>query len=545
MRNFIVLLAGLVLMLTMAAPAVAGPFTDVPTDHWAYDAIDKLQSEGFVEGYPDGTFRGNRSFTRYEMAMVVARIWDRLDSELRNIMDNMPTGNVTREELDEELALIYDLLDEFANELDALGMRVDDLEGRVGGLEDRVTYLESFLDGIQWSGAIRTRIEDIVTNDYQQFGGGFGNPQGAGQYNGIIAGTPGSNPGEAFEYELRVDLAASARPSPFLEVYLHLLHISSFLDDESTYSPRTLWIDEAWVDADMMAIMGWTPTDIVNTFNAVVGLQYNLYGEFGLAFDNGYSAMPGLSAHIEGDRFEADALLARNSRFGMQEGIGIGGVSYGFGESRSLVHDRDEFARIGFNYLGNGAGHERGYGVDVNSELLSENYLNLLRIEWFTLLKDQLGFDVDDSYGDDFANSFIVWVDVYNNGNTRVSAAYADIGLVPGFSSIDNNPFEEYDNLFTGIGGNVNWAYETGLNPFPSNFEGGGMQFEHTWWDVLHTMLTFYDGVNQTDEDLPAVIILRTSYPLSDASDITLSYIHSGIDALTLAKLRGEYVVRF
>lgn len=545
MRNFIVLLAGLMLMLAVAAPVSAGPFTDVPTDHWAYEAIDKLQSEGFVEGYPDGTFRGNRSFTRYEMAMVVARIWDRLDSELNEILGMIGQGDVTRAELDEELALIYDLLDEFREELDALGMRVTDLENRMTGLEDRVTYLESFLDGIQWSGAIRSRIEDIVTNDYADFGNGFGNPNGAGQYNGIIAGTPGSNPGESFEYELRVDLAASARPSEFLEVYLHLKHIASFLDDESLYDPRTLWIDEAFVDADLMAIMGWTPGDIINDFHAVVGNQYNRYGEFGLALDNGYKAWPGLSMHLEGDNLEVDALLARNSRFGEQEGIGIGSVSYGFGESRSTVHDRDEFARIGVNYLGNGAGYERGFGVDINTELLSGNYLNLGRVEWFNLMKDQLGFDVDDSYGDDYSNSFIVWLDLYNNGNTRVSAAYADIGLVPGFSAIDNNPFEEYDALFTGIGGNVNWAYESGLNPFPSNFQGGGMQMEHTWWDVLHTELTFYDGQNQSEEDLPAVIILHVNYPLSDASDIRLSYIHSGIDALTLAKLRGEFLVRF
>jgi len=91
MRRIIIILACLAAMLAMAIPAMAGPFTDVPTDHWAYDAIDKLQAEGFVEGYPDGTFRGNRSFTRYEMAMVVARIWDRLVSELNSLeMDQPP-----------------------------------------------------------------------------------------------------------------------------------------------------------------------------------------------------------------------------------------------------------------------------------------------------------------------------------------------------------------------------------------------------------------------------------------------------------------------
>jgi len=101
MRRLIVLLACTAAMLVWALPTFAGPFTDVPTDHWAYDAIDKLQSEGFVEGYPDGTFRGNRSFTRYEMAMVVARIWDRLVSELEALQTPDMTGYVTNDKLQE------------------------------------------------------------------------------------------------------------------------------------------------------------------------------------------------------------------------------------------------------------------------------------------------------------------------------------------------------------------------------------------------------------------------------------------------------------
>jgi hypothetical protein len=341
-----------------------------------------------------------------------------------------------------------------------------------------------------------------------------------------------------------MNLALAARPSDFLEVYILFEHRGSYLDD-STDPYRQIWMKEAWVDADMMALMGWTPTDLVEKFHVVVGEQYNRYGEFGLAFDNGYMAMPGLSMQVDGDRLHFGAFLARNSRFGTQEGIGVGRVAYDFGESRSTVRNADEFATIGFTYLGNGAGYERAYGADLKSELLSEVYLNLVRVEWLQMVKDQLGFDVENSYGSDFATSVIFWLDLYNDGNTRVSAAYADIGLLPGFSSVDNNPFEEYDYLFTGIGGNVNWAYESGLNPFPSNFQGGGMQIEHTWWDVLHTMLTFYDGQNQSEEDLPAVIILHCNYPLSDASDIRLTYIHSGIDALTLAKLRGEFLVRY
>ena len=541
MRRIIVLLACTIALLALALPVTAGPFTDVPTDHWAYDAIDKLQSEGFVEGYPDGTFRGNRSFTRYEMAMVVARIWDRLVWELDQI--ELDTSNlVTYDEFQDELDLIYDLMDEFADELENLGVRMDDVEDRLGSLESRVDNLEEYLDSIQWSGCIRTRIEDIITNDYELYGG-FQNPSGLGQYGAIIAGTPGTNPGEMYEFENLVTIALSAHPSDFLDVFILLKHSSSFLDARST--TMDIWLNEAWVKADMMKLMGWSPTDLFDQFNLIVGRQFARFGEFGMAWDNGNHHLPGIHIVVGGERLEARAFLARNSYFGEQEGIGVGRISYGFGDSRSVVAPGDCFARIGFNLLGTGAGNEQGMGVDLDTELLGDVYLNRLRVEYFQLEQDQLGFDVSRSYGSDFETSLIAWVDLYNDGNTRVSAAYADIGLAPGFSSIDNNPFEDYDALFTGIGGNINWAKQTGLNPFPGNFIGVGMQIEHTWWDVLNTELTFFDGTNQDDEDLPVVIRLAIRYPLSDASDIALEYIHSGIDALTLAKLRGEFLVRF
>jgi hypothetical protein len=543
MRRLIITLVLSVMALGFALPAFAGPFTDVPTDHWAYDAIDKLQAEGFVEGYPDGTFRGNRSFTRYEMAMVVARIWDRLQTELQEIYEmDWDVGPVaTPSDVQGVMDMVEDLRDEFGPELDALGMRLDDHDGWIASAEDRLAALEDGLGNIQLTGALRTRIEDIITNDYETHGG-FMNPAGAGQHAGIIAGTPGSNPGEMFEVETLLDVAMDASPSDYLDVHVMLQYLGSYLDYDMA---QPLVIDEAWAKADMMKLMGWEPTEWWDRFNLTVGYQYGTFGEFGLAFDNGFDSRPGIHIDFGGDRLELRALLARSTRFGEQEGLAIGRASYAFGDSRSTVTPGDHFARVGFNYLGTGVGNEQGMGVDLDTELLSEVYLNRLRVEYFQLEQDQLGFDVSASYGDDFESSLIAWVDLYNNGNTRVFAAYADIGLVPGFSSIDNNPFEEYDALFTGVGGNINYAYESGLNPFPSNFVGGGLQVEHTWWDVLNTMLTMYDGTNQAEEDYPVVIRLNVRYPLSDASDIALEYIHSGIDALSLAKLRGEFLVRF
>ena len=86
-----------------ASAYAANPFSDVPAGHWAYDAVNKLAAEGVVEGYPDGTYGGDRLMTRYEMAQIVAKA--------------MAKGvNVDK------------LAAEFAGELDSLGVRVANLE---------------------------------------------------------------------------------------------------------------------------------------------------------------------------------------------------------------------------------------------------------------------------------------------------------------------------------------------------------------------------------------------------------------------------------
>ena len=97
------LLAMTIAMGITASAYAANPFSDVPAGHWAYDAVNKLAAEGVVEGYPDGTYGGDRLMTRYEMAQLVAKA--------------MAKGaNVDR------------LAAEFAGELESLGVRVANLE---------------------------------------------------------------------------------------------------------------------------------------------------------------------------------------------------------------------------------------------------------------------------------------------------------------------------------------------------------------------------------------------------------------------------------
>ncbi len=164
MKQLAVIVAAL-LSLTLVAPALAQPFADVPTDHWAYDAIAELAAKGLIEGYPDGAFRGDRAMTRYEMAMVVARLLARIEAIK---IPPLPTDLVRRAELTKttsataaalaatdkrltaKLATIQRLVAEFRAELAALGVRVT-------AVEEELAAIKARLDNTKVAGDMRFR----------------------------------------------------------------------------------------------------------------------------------------------------------------------------------------------------------------------------------------------------------------------------------------------------------------------------------------------------------------------------------------------------
>lgn len=125
-----------VLSLALVAPAFAQPFADVPTDHWAFDAIAELAAKGLIEGYPDGTFKGDRAMTRYEMAMVVARLLARIEAIKIPAPPKIPPP--VDAEARRKLATVQRLVNEFRAELAALGVRVTAVEEELQALRARL-----------------------------------------------------------------------------------------------------------------------------------------------------------------------------------------------------------------------------------------------------------------------------------------------------------------------------------------------------------------------------------------------------------------------
>lgn len=117
------------LTVAFTVPAFANPFTDVPAKHWSYDAVTKLAQAGVVDGYGDGTFKGDKTVTRYEMAQIVAKA-------------------MTKSLNADQKAMVDQLSKEFATELNTIGVKVEGLQNQIDNMvkvsgDARVRYTDA------------------------------------------------------------------------------------------------------------------------------------------------------------------------------------------------------------------------------------------------------------------------------------------------------------------------------------------------------------------------------------------------------------------
>ncbi|NLM37944.1 MAG: S-layer homology domain-containing protein [Firmicutes bacterium] len=165
MKKVLVILVSLA-MLFSVVPVAMGAFEDMPkASHWAYDNFMLLYNAGLLKGYPDGTFKGERYATRYEMVELTARILKYLENQMygtatlpenggRVALTEAQAKELIRRALEEEqvataadIDALYDALWEleydFRNELDARS------DINVTLLADRVADLETRMDAVE------------------------------------------------------------------------------------------------------------------------------------------------------------------------------------------------------------------------------------------------------------------------------------------------------------------------------------------------------------------------------------------------------------
>jgi hypothetical protein len=127
MRKLLIWMFAVLLMFAFTATGFAAAFVDMPADHWAYDAVIKLAKANLIEGYSDGTFRGDKAMSRYEVSFLVARAIEKYE-----------VADAGQKKLIDKLSI------EFATELNKMGIRMAKVETKtnswVSGGDMRFRY---------------------------------------------------------------------------------------------------------------------------------------------------------------------------------------------------------------------------------------------------------------------------------------------------------------------------------------------------------------------------------------------------------------------
>lgn len=175
----------------------ANPFSDVSTSDWAYQAVSDLSDQGIVEGYPDGTFKGQQNMTRYELAQIIARLMakeDQLNAEQRATVDKLAA--------------------QYADELANLGVRVANVEKKLGN--------------VSWKGDARLKYENEDHKSYEL----KDVPKDPAQPTGDTEKKWVATADKGEEYTARIRLNATAKVNDQVTVKGRIVSNFDFVDDE-------------------------------------------------------------------------------------------------------------------------------------------------------------------------------------------------------------------------------------------------------------------------------------------------------------------------
>ena len=278
------------LAATMAVGATcafaANPFVDVPSDSWAYKSVVELADAGIIQGVDGQYFQGNRNITRYEAAEMVAKA-----------MAHMDKASV------EQRALINKLADEYADELNNLGVRVSALENRVGNVK------------LTGDARIRYRYQsegDKVTK---------ANVPSVENAKGTKVANKKQDNDSSWDYRVRVRANAQVNDRTNV-VYGITTGVRSFADNGQASSENNVTTDRAYVDYNFGG----------NNWDLMVGrYEYIMGGPRAYGFFYG-DTFDGAQLKYQNDKFAATAGYGK-----FKEGLVAGdkdydGVKTGYGE---------------------------------------------------------------------------------------------------------------------------------------------------------------------------------------------------------------------
>ena len=295
--------------------AALNPFSDVPTDHWAYEAVGSLIQSGIIDYYSNsedtflnGKFVGERQITRYEVAQLVAKALARTDEKFDRTAQSLDNGqsfdrpdrnyHATKADLEN----LRRLVEEFRPELERLGV-----------LEERVNEMWKYQDKVIWQGKIEYTYKSHRTDNVYNKGK-----------------TKVNQDDWIFRFEPIA--VVNSKIDPNEDSYLSNPNLKI---NDTTY--KSLWTLRARIDAhtdlsrnqsgSFTLERGWAQGDYKN-FQVKVGKQPLYTNEDGIVWDTEYSGAEitfgklsnGLRATIYGGRLAPGTVVGARRNAGSWNG---------------------------------------------------------------------------------------------------------------------------------------------------------------------------------------------------------------------------------
>lgn len=219
-------LLAIIILAVCATSGYAQAPVDVPSDHWAYEAVRELVEKGYMIGYPDGSFLGNRNLTRYEFAVVVGRILTDLGNRAQQSTQPGVTpaqppaqnsvGAATPSVSKADLESIAKLVNEFKPELVVIGTRLDKVEADLAALGGDMATMNAILTDPE--GAFETmksdvsKLKKVAVSGYVQ-----------ARYNSFQGDPDKSGPGPSDNFSVRrARIKIAGKPTDRSEVVVQL-----------------------------------------------------------------------------------------------------------------------------------------------------------------------------------------------------------------------------------------------------------------------------------------------------------------------------------
>ena len=335
----------MVLTAAIIAPAFAqDQFPDVPENHWAYEALKAMKTNGLLVGYPDGLFRGGRPASRYEMAVAVHATWAKLKGitdglqtqidalkEVVNGMKGQGGGDgASKADLEAVVAQLNALKadmakmngwgddinnlkkmsNEFQKELASMGVDISQMQNSLKDLATRVGVLEKNKLPISFSGDVNLLMLNGYGNDSGNYGVTVdGRPTGVGRRTSGNpagpAGQPTTGLGGLFEdastyHEASLTLTSTNDSGPTFKTTMvmgNMMNFGGFVN-QTAVTPRVPFADGG---ANQIYFSEFS----VNYDTSVMGLAFNAKaGRVGYKISPYIYQRPDITPYFANDRWD-------------------------------------------------------------------------------------------------------------------------------------------------------------------------------------------------------------------------------------------------